>query len=105
MTFRIKPFDSVEVTSPGANSYAIPTTTIPNFTSPTSGPMILNVYNTGAAILYIQSDGSTNLGDGRVILPGESATYGPVTADSFPQLRFDGVGGCWVSFDLWGAGV
>ena len=105
MTFRIRPFDSVEVTSPGANAYSIPTTTITGFTTPTSAPFIINVYNNGAATLYIQNAGSAELADGRVILPGESATYGPVTADSFPQLRFDGVGGCWVSFDLWGAGV
>jgi len=105
MTFRIRPFDSVEVVSPGANAYTIPTTTIPGFLTPTSAPVIINVYNSGAATLYIQLAGSTELADGRVILPGESATYGPVAAENFPQLRFDGAGGCWVSFDLWGAGV
>jgi hypothetical protein len=105
MTFRIKPFDSVNVVASGAGVEAIPTTDVSSYTSTHSTPFMLNIYNNGASTIYIQASGSSEAKDGRFLLTGESATYGPVIVDAFPQLRFDAAGECWVSFDLYGAGV
>jgi hypothetical protein len=92
------------VVAAGAGVETIPETIVSGFDSAHSAPFMLNIYNNGSSKIYIQTSGSTELVDARFLLAGESATYGPVIVDSFPQLRFDAAGECWVSFDLWGAG-
>jgi len=105
MTFRIRPFDSVNVVAEEAGALPIPTTDVTDYSATHSSPFILNIYNSGNSTIYIQASGSTEDKDGRYLLKGESATYGPVIVDAFPQLRFDAAGEAWVSFDLWGAGT
>lgn len=105
MTFRIQPLDSVSITATGAGAYTIPTGTVSAYTQEHSAPLLLNIWVSGSSNCWIQSSGSSNAGDGRYIESGMTAEYGPVTQQNFPQIRFDGAGGCWVSFDVWGSGV